>query len=328
MSSTSANNQIVASYPALAEYRAYLERRAQSEGIDIDALWYPAYHFHAWCQAHGVHPLRPLTSDLESYINGPRVNGAPAAATTRASRRVALIHFYDRVLINTPDPPPNPARAVKPPRAVPSSATRTLNPLQIAALEEAVDTGPPTRERTRNRVVIRLLTVHGLRPKSIRTARREDARLGDPDHPALFVRPIKGAPGVTHALDPAIADMLIHWLRISPGRHRFSPLLPNAYGGEMSNTSIARIVRTAAAKAGIPDPATVSPRVLRASVGAHAARGGAPIHTIQRHYGHRSAATTSHYLESIDPDLSALPYIKGYRDKWMEDNAVALPSRR
>lgn len=326
--STTANDRIVATYPALAEYRAHLDQRARAEGVDTDSLWYPTYHWHAWCDAHGVHPLRPLTSDLDSYINGPRVDGQPAASSTRAHRRVALIHFYDRVLINTPDPPPNPARAIKPPLVSPATKTRLLSPLQVAALERAVDTGPPTRERARNRVIIRLLTTHGLRPKSIRTARREDVQLDDPDRPLLFVRPIKRGPGVTHVLDPAIADLLTHWLRISPARHRFAPLLPNSYGGEMSNTSIGRIVRAVAARAGIPDPETVSPRVLRASVGAHAARGNAPIHTIQRHFGHRSAATTGRYLESVDPDLSALPYIKAYREQWIKENAVEAPARR
>jgi site-specific recombinase XerD len=69
--------------------------------------------------------------------------------------------------------------------------------------------------------------------------------------------------------------------------------------GRLSDRAVARIVKTAASRAGI-DPATVSGHSLRGGFATSAAKAGAPERKIMRTTGHRSEAMVRRYIEAGD----------------------------
>jgi integrase/recombinase XerD len=67
--------------------------------------------------------------------------------------------------------------------------------------------------------------------------------------------------------------------------------------------AVLRIVRTAAARAGIKVP--VSPHWLRHAHASHALDRGAPIHLVQATLGHASITTTGRYLHARPKESSS-----------------------
>ena len=74
-------------------------------------------------------------------------------------------------------------------------------------------------------------------------------------------------------------------------------------GGALDPSQVARIVRSAARRAGIG--ADVSPHWLRHAHASHALDRGCPIHLVQATLGHASVATTGGYLHARPTDSSS-----------------------
>jgi integrase/recombinase XerD len=74
-------------------------------------------------------------------------------------------------------------------------------------------------------------------------------------------------------------------------------------GGRLRTVAVLRIVRHAAARAGIDLP--VSPHWLRHAHASHALDRGAPIHLVQATLGHASVTTTGRYLHARPSDSSS-----------------------
>lgn len=83
-------------------------------------------------------------------------------------------------------------------------------------------------------------------------------------------------------------------------RGRGTPMLfLNARGGPLSRQSAWMILRSTAAKAGLPEAtaATVSPHTLRHSFATHLLEGGADVRVVQELLGHSSVTTTQLYTK-------------------------------
>lgn len=81
------------------------------------------------------------------------------------------------------------------------------------------------------------------------------------------------------------------------------PVFRSAKGGALDPSAAHRLVKHAAARAGLP-PA-VSAHWLRHAHASHALDHGAPIHLVQATLGHVSVATTGRYLHARPNDSSA-----------------------
>jgi site-specific recombinase XerD len=77
----------------------------------------------------------------------------------------------------------------------------------------------------------------------------------------------------------------------------------SARGGHLDASQVHRIVKAAAARAGLA-PA-VSAHWLRHAHASHALDRGAPIHLVQATLGHASVATTGRYLHARPQDSSS-----------------------
>jgi integrase/recombinase XerD len=85
------------------------------------------------------------------------------------------------------------------------------------------------------------------------------------------------------------------------------PVFKSRLGRRLDESSVLRMVKAAALRAGIQKP--VSPHWLRHCHGSHALDGGAKIHVVQATMGHTSIATTSQYLHAR-PAESSSSFIK------------------
>ena len=88
----------------------------------------------------------------------------------------------------------------------------------------------------------------------------------------------------------------------SPYRSSDAPVFVSQRGGALDSSQVYRIVRAAAARAGIEG--RVSPHWLRHSHASHAMDRGAPLHVVQASLGHSNPATTGRYLHARPGDGS------------------------
>ena len=79
-----------------------------------------------------------------------------------------------------------------------------------------------------------------------------------------------------------------------------APVFRSRKGGHLDPSMVHRIVKAAAARAGLPEG--VSPHWLRHSFASHALDRGAPLSLVQQGLGHTSVATTSKYLHARPSD--------------------------
>lgn len=81
------------------------------------------------------------------------------------------------------------------------------------------------------------------------------------------------------------------------------PVFKSQKGGHLDTSAILRIVKKAAALAGIKKP--VSPHWLRHAHASHSLDNGAPIHLVQATLGHASVSTTGRYLHARPTESSS-----------------------
>ena len=79
-----------------------------------------------------------------------------------------------------------------------------------------------------------------------------------------------------------------------------APVFASRKGGHLDPSAVWRIVKAAAARAGLPDG--TSPHWLRHSHASHSLDRGAPLSLVQQGLGHASVATTSKYLHARPSD--------------------------
>lgn len=83
-----------------------------------------------------------------------------------------------------------------------------------------------------------------------------------------------------------------------------APVFASAAGLPLAPSNVDRVVKRAAAAAGLDNADNVSPHWLRHSHATHALDAGEPVHLVQATLGHESLDTTSKYLH-ISPDKSS-----------------------
>ena len=149
----------------------------------------------------------------------------------------------------------------------------------------------------RNRIILTLLYATGIRVSELCGLRWRDL------HPSGETGQITvtGKGGAIRSIQlPASVWKTIGGMR---GEARpDDPVFASGRGGSLRPLTIFRIVRAAAARAGISS--AVSPHWLRHAHASHALDRGAPIHLVQATLGHASLSTTGRYLHARPQDSS------------------------
>ena len=152
--------------------------------------------------------------------------------------------------------------------------------------------------RERNRMLLTLLYASAVRVSELCNLCWRDVQAnGEGGQITVFG---KGDQTRSIQLPPSVWKNLEN-LRGDAGEDR--PLFPSRKrGGSLKPLGVLRIVRHAAARAGIN--LAVSPHWMRHAHASHALDRGAPIHLVQATLGHASITTTGRYLHARPKDSS------------------------
>jgi integrase/recombinase XerD len=155
----------------------------------------------------------------------------------------------------------------------------------------------------RNRAILTLLYASGIRVSELCTLAWRDLQPnGDGGQITVL-----GKGRITRSIQlPASVWELVSGLRTkdtAPDAPVFRSRKSTKNRGFLQPVAVLRVVRTAAARAGVKVP--VSPHWLRHAHASHALDRGAPIHLVQATLGHASITTTGRYLHARPKESSS-----------------------
>jgi integrase/recombinase XerD len=236
-------------------------------------------------------PLRAVTlSDLQEFANS--LTGAPASRYRTLSAVKSLLAFGHRLGYL----PFDVGRALRLP-----SVRNRLNEriLSEADLHRILTLEP----NPRNGAILTLLYASGIRVSELCTLAWRDLQSnGDGGQITVL-----GKGSITRSIQlPDSVWQLVTGLRTkdtTPDDPVFRSRKGTQNRGFLQPVAVLRIVRTAAARAGIKVP--VSPHWLRHAHASHALDRGAPIHLVQATLGHASITTTGRYLHARPKESSS-----------------------
>ena len=237
-------------------------------------------------------PLRFVTlTDLQEFANS-MTDGAPASRYRTVSAVKSLLAFGHRLGYL----PFDVGRALRLP-----SVRNRLNEriLSEADLHRMLTLEP----NARNRAILTLLYASGIRVSELCTLAWRDLQPnGDGGQITVL-----GKGSITRSIQvPSSVWELVNGLRTkdtAPDDPVFRSRKDTKNRGFLQPVAVLRIVRTAAARAGIKVP--VSPHWLRHAHASHALDRGAPIHLVQATLGHASITTTGRYLHARPKESSS-----------------------
>ena len=262
-----------------------------------------------WLHGHSEHTVRAYGADVERFRAGAGKplrqiiladlqafadslsNLAPASRYRTLSALKSLLAFGHRIGYL----PFDVGRALRLPAVRNRLAERILSE---ADLHRILSLEP----NARNRAILTLLYASGVRVSELCGLSWRDLQPnGDGGQITVF-----GKGGVTRSIQvPASVWKLVIGLRTpkAVGNDAVFPSRKGKNGGRLRPMAILRIVRQAAARAGIELP--VSPHWFRHAHASHALERGAPIHLVQVTLGHASITTTGRYLHARPNDSSS-----------------------
>jgi integrase/recombinase XerD len=229
--------------------------------------------------------------DLQAYAD--ELDEAGLAESTRARKLAAvkslLTFAHDVGYLRF-----NVGRAIRLPRVRDRLTERILTDGQVQRLIALEPDG-------RNRVMMRLMYVTGLRVSEVTGLRWRDLHpRRDSGQITVHGKGEKSRPIVLS--NDTWAELCRHRADAGDGE----PVFPSRKGGALSRMQVFRIVRSAATRAGITK--AVSPHWLRHAHASHALDRGAAVHLVRTTLGHSSLATTSRYTHAR-PDESSACYL-------------------
>jgi len=237
--------------------------------------------------AHAGKPLRQVAlRDLHSYADTLSAL-APASQAVKLAAIKSLLSFAHRIGYL----PVNVGAALRVPTVRDTRAARIMQPADVHRML-ALETNP------RNAAMLWLLYGAGLRISEACGLTWRDLVVRDDAGQAT----IHGKGGRTRVvLLPASVWRAVVAQRADAGVD--DAVFPSrSGGGHLDRAQVHRIVKTAAARAGLPPD--VSTHWLRHAHASHSLDRGAPISLVQATLGHASIATTGRYLHARPGDSS------------------------
>jgi integrase/recombinase XerD len=262
-----------------------------------------------WLHGRSLHTQRAYRADIERFRSGA---GKPLRSITLAD----LQAFADTLKDLAPASRYRTLSAIKSLLAfghrlgyLPFDVGRALrlpsvrNPLAARILPEAdLHRILSLESHPRNRALLTLLYASGVRVSELCSLSWRDLQPnGDAGQITVF-----GKGGFTRSIQvPASVWKLVTSLRTALAASH-DPVFRSRKGkngGRLRPLAVLRIVRKAAARAGIQLP--ISPHWFRHAHASHALDRGAPIHLVQATLGHASITTTGRYLHARPNDSSS-----------------------
>ena len=189
-------------------------------------------------------------------------------------------------------------REFKLPRCRDALNERILTPQEVADFLEALhrDTRRSQKNCDRNYLFFKVIYYLGLRISEATRLRWRDFNR-DGSQVSIFG---KGGKTRIVAVPVALWEELSQWAVEKRGY-----VFTSETGKLLTRDQLHKIIKTAAAAAGIENAEYVSAHWLRHSHATHALKGGAPIHLVQKSLGHASLETTGRYLHVTGGESSS-----------------------
>ncbi len=152
----------------------------------------------------------------------------------------------------------------------------------------------PDRQKTRDRLILRILYRCGLRVSELTNLKIEDINF---DEGIITIRSGKGDKDRIVPIDANTLDLIDFY---KAGAEK-GYLILSERGGSLSTRQVERIVKKYAKKAGLKK--NVYPHMLRHSFAVHCLKEGMNLRTVQKMLGHSSLTTTQIYLDLTGEDI-------------------------
>lgn len=261
-----------------------------------------SYHAHvrqfvAWCDEEGISPAEAYEADLEAYRRHLIESGY--ARGTIAVKLSVVRRLYQAAVWRGLRAD-NPAEGLRAPRQATDAADRVKYlPLEgFRRMLAAPD--PGTRKGKRDRAILALMGLHGLRVAEVAGLTYDDYRAGSP---AWVTVRGKGNKTRQVFLTERTAQILERWLAVrvaDPGVRDIFTTLDNCTGGQGIGTrGLRRVVDGYLEETGLKEEG-ISCHSLRHSFATWALAGGAKLLSISSAMGHSSVDTTQVYAQVVD----------------------------
>ncbi|MFO7792602.1 MAG: tyrosine-type recombinase/integrase [Candidatus Saliniplasma sp.] len=152
----------------------------------------------------------------------------------------------------------------------------------------------PSRNKTRDRLILRILYRCGLRVSELTNLKIQDIGF---EEEMITVRSGKGDKDRVVPVDADTLD-LIEFYKAGADK---GTLILSERGESLSTRQVERIVKKYAKKAGLKK--NVYPHMLRHSFAVHCLKAGMNLRTVQKMLGHSSLTTTQIYLDLTGEDI-------------------------
>ena len=206
------------------------------------------------------------------------------------ARAVAAVRSFHRFLVREGEAASNPAETMERPR-VPRNLPRPLSVDEVRSVLEAASGTDPAG--LRDRAILETLYGGGLRISELVGLDVDDV---DREQGSLRVFGKGSKERVVPLGSYALAAIEAYATRGRPslvGARSRGALFLNQRGGRLTRQGAARVLKAAAARAGVR--ARITPHTLRHSFATHLLEGGADVRVVQELLGHASIATTQIY---------------------------------
>ena len=223
--------------------------------------------------------------DLQAYIASLGADLAPATIGLAVAAVKSLYAFG----IATGALSADPSKTLQAPPIKGTLAERILDEAEVRRMID----GEPDQ---RNRALLVLFYGAGLRRAELCSLTWRDISARGPDRGQATVF---GKGGKTRTV-MLYGQAWVLLAALRGGAAAEAPVFRSAKGGHLDPSAAWRIVKAAAARAGLPKG--TSPHWLRHSHASHSLDHGAPLSLVQQGLGHASVATTSKYLHARPSD--------------------------
>lgn len=249
-----------------------------------------------WCRRRRIAPESATARDVKLYRRALLQAGYKSSSIALKLCSVRQLYRAAQEACLRPD---NPAEGLKPPREHESPEPSHFSEQELAGLFEVLPKDDSVRS-LRDRALVGLMSLHGLRTVQVHRASVEDLELGP--EPRLLTR----GKGRRHwlALRPDLAELLESYLRGRPrvpADEQGTPLLTSlsAPGRRLSRRGLRHVVDGYLREAGLKTPGS-STHALRHTAGTLAYRHSRDLRAVQEMLGHASPRTTARYAHLVD----------------------------
>ena len=215
----------------------------------------------------------------------------------------------------------NPARQVTLPKK--DAAQRlTVTDADVSALFQACERVRTARQTALSRAVLSVLAYGGLRRSEICDLRLGDVNLADK---SLLVRSGKGGKSRKVFVCSDAVNALREWLAVREKDCQGDWLFMYDRARRLHHQSIATLIESLKAAAGLRDNQAVKPHGLRHWCATNLLRNGANLRDVQQFLGHSDLMTTCRYLHSSEEQLRNISELTALQPKACP--SVSSPSR-